>query len=63
MLYEQLDFRKITKAIEDSYQLVEENLDSISTINHALSEAQNNVLDALSYATAVDKKYLKYTNS
>jgi hypothetical protein len=51
MLSDSLDFEKIYKALQDTYDEID--LEELET-------AQENYMDALSYATSVDKQFLKY---
>jgi hypothetical protein len=54
MLSDSLDFEKIYKALQDTYD--EHDIEE-------LAMAQENYMDALSHATSVDKQYLKYRNT
>jgi hypothetical protein len=51
----QLDFVKISKALKDTYKILE----PVEISNH-LIEAQEEYLNALSHATAIKKDWLKY---
>jgi hypothetical protein len=62
MLCDPLDFNKIKKAIEDTNQLIKMEYDQMDSVNGAIVEASDHLMNALSHATSIDKKYLKYTN-
>jgi hypothetical protein len=54
MQSDSLDFEKIYKALQDTYD--ELDIEELET-------AHESYMDALSYATSVDKQYLKYRST
>jgi hypothetical protein len=53
MQSDSLDFEKIYKALQDTYD--EYDLEELAV-------AQEHLMDALSHATSIDKQFLKYRN-
>ncbi|MBM7661345.1 hydroxypyruvate isomerase [Bacillus mesophilus] len=62
MLCDPLDFSKIKKAIDDTNKLIDTDLHHLDSVNGAIMEANEHLMNAISHATSIDKKYLKYTN-
>jgi hypothetical protein len=58
----ELDFSKISKALQTSYQAIINDSSNAPHLVSQLNESQEEYLKALSHATDVDKEFLRYTN-
>jgi Tfp pilus assembly protein PilF len=64
MLCDPLDFDRISKAIQDANKMMDLDVGNGHSYftNEGIDEAQENLMNALSHATSIDKQYLKYSS-